>query len=393
MKTINTSGRTISKVAFIINSRDIGGTEKRYTRLWRYFRYELNIDADLLINYSLLAKLDTIGLANLSDEGIRILGLRWQYKYDGNLIDRAFSVMKEAVDITISHIQSRYFISRTDRYDVVHGILGGIRYLSNFNETTGKVFSYQDSLYAIMGSLKKSFYKRAFEKRYFVNVASKTLMKRLLEEGLVNYGNIFVDPCTFADYSGIHLNGKENWVVFAGRTSEEKNPFLFLEAAKKVCQIREDIRFFLLGRGPLDPEIMKYLEENRLHRFVTHKFANDPVEILQKSLVFVSLQKYENYHSQALLEGMACGNAIIATDVGETGLHITDKTGILIKPDSEELKNAINYLLDNRQNAIERGHNARKEVLEKFTIERYSDFILEIYRKAIHDRRQNRQIK
>jgi len=121
---------------------------------------------------------------------------------------------------------------------------------------------------------------------------------------------------------------------------------------------------------------------SNVSEFVTIQFASQPTEILNQSAIFVSLQAADNYPSQSLLEAMACGNAIIATDVGETWRLVDETNGIRIPPSAHALTNAVVTLLQSAQLA-EYGRVSRQRVLAEHTAERYFEYITSVYWKVV----------
>jgi glycosyltransferase involved in cell wall biosynthesis len=89
------------------------------------------------------------------------------------------------------------------------------------------------------------------------------------------------------------------------------------------------------------------------------------------------LQRVNNYPSQSILEAIACGAAIIATDVGETRNFLDDDCAILINLDVDELILAIKKLLSDEELRLSLAENARKKVLGNHSIERYSNYFCE----------------
>jgi len=88
---------------------------------------------------------------------------------------------------------------------------------------------------------------------------------------------------------------------------------------------------------------------------------------------FIVLPLHPNRGSDAvghttLLESMAMGKAVIVSATPAVADYVDDwKTGILVKPyDVKEMRVAIEYLLDNPQEAEKIGKNARKVIEEKF---------------------------
>ena len=103
-----------------------------------------------------------------------------------------------------------------------------------------------------------------------------------------------------------------------------------------------------------------------------------PWEYLQKSKIFISIQQKENYPSQSLLEAMACENAIIASDVGETRLLVTENEGILVKLDAEEIADAIIKLITNTKLIERLGKNGRIKATSNHTLEKFTEYFINI---------------
>jgi glycosyltransferase involved in cell wall biosynthesis len=101
-------------------------------------------------------------------------------------------------------------------------------------------------------------------------------------------------------------------------------------------------------------------------------------EIYSKSK-FVVLPLHCNRGSDAagqtaLLEAMAMGKAVVASRSPSLLDYVDNwKTGIFVKPyDAKDMKSAIQYLLDNPEEADKIGKNARKAVEDKFNHKIYA---------------------
>ena len=90
--------------------------------------------------------------------------------------------------------------------------------------------------------------------------------------------------------------------------------------------------------------------------------------------VFVSIQTTNNYPSQSVLEAMGCGNAIIATDVGDTRMFINENNGILINLEVSKLVNAIETLYLNKDLREQLGIYAYSYVRENHSIEKMAEY-------------------
>ena len=87
---------------------------------------------------------------------------------------------------------------------------------------------------------------------------------------------------------------------------------------------------------------------------------------------------------RTIIEAMACGKVVIATDMGGPREIIENKIdGFLVNPKADELAKTILEILNDEELIKSMGKNARKKVFEKFSIERqireiermYSDLI------------------
>ena len=95
--------------------------------------------------------------------------------------------------------------------------------------------------------------------------------------------------------------------------------------------------------------------------------------------VFGSLKEFEY---------MAMGKPIIATNPGQASQSfINTKTGILVQAgESEQIANAVSYLMDNPDDAVSMGQAARKEVLEKYTWKHNAERVFNVCRTVMSEK-------
>jgi len=94
-------------------------------------------------------------------------------------------------------------------------------------------------------------------------------------------------------------------------------------------------------------------------------------EYLQASDIFVLPTENEAF-GLSLVEAMACGLAVISTDVGGVADIIQHrKTGITVPASNDEgLQTALNELLRDRKLRHQLGISAHKNALERFSVSR-----------------------
>jgi glycosyltransferase involved in cell wall biosynthesis len=169
-------------------------------------------------------------------------------------------------------------------------------------------------------------------------------------------------------------------VVFAGRLIPEKNPTLFVEACALVRERVPHARFFVLGEGPLRVEVMTLVRQLGLEACVAVGWHEHVESVLGEALVFVSVQRMDNYPSQALLEAMACGAAVVATDVGLTRKLVDETVGALVKATPTDVAAAVARLLETPSRTTAMGRRGRERVVQHHSMESYLDYLEDLYR-------------
>lgn len=187
-------------------------------------------------------------------------------------------------------------------------------------------------------------------------------------------GSCVVTPNSFIDYTHYYpVYPKKPWVVFLGRLEPIKNPMVFMEAVKEIELTHSDmeVSFYVMGTGSMLGAMQQFASQNNLKKVTFTGLHPHPWEILRVSSVFVSLQRDENYPSQSLIEAMACENAVIVTDVGDTRQLVTEKEGVLVQDDPAQVAHNIVKLLMDEDLRKQKGQCARQKVLDNHTLDRF----------------------
>lgn len=268
---------------------------------------------------------------------------------------------------------------------VFSGILPLMFYMERKPNRPKVIYSDMDSWFTDIHPPSGSFWYRkyfsfnyALENSDTVDFLSPYVLKGVRERGIrIPDERVSISPCSFTDYSKCEVGDKKKFeVAFAARLEPDKNPMLYLKAARDILKKHPGVKFHLLGEGTLVNEIKDFIEDNRLKESVHFSFHPNPPEIFKNASVFVSLQANNNYPSQSILEAMGCGCAVVAPDNGDTHLLVKENTGILIPLEKNSLVAALEKLISSPELAHHLGLNARKFVLENHTIERYSEYFL-----------------
>ena len=88
----------------------------------------------------------------------------------------------------------------------------------------------------------------------------------------------------------------------------------------------------------------------------------------------------------SLLEAAAVGKPMISCEIGTgtTFVNAASETGLVIKPGSpHDLREAMQYLLDNPDTAAKMGRNAQKRYRELFTAEQQAESYHKLYQSLL----------
>jgi starch synthase len=184
-------------------------------------------------------------------------------------------------------------------------------------------------------------------------------------------------------------------VAFVGRITRQKGVSHLLGAAH---QFSPDVQLVLCAGAPDTPEIaaevaaaVTELARSRTGVFWVREML--PIgkirEILSAATVFVCPSVYEPL-GIVNLEAMACGTAVVASDVGGIPEVVADGvTGSLVHYDPDDpggyqagLAKAVNALLADPERAERYGKAGRQRCIAEFSWARIAEQTLEIYRKV-----------
>lgn len=151
-----------------------------------------------------------------------------------------------------------------------------------------------------------------------------------------------------------------------------KNHAMFLQAAALINQVIPDTRFALVGDGPLRSQLEDMNQELGLASKVTLFGEQRDVGTYLSAFDIAVLTSDTEGCSNALIEAMALGKPIVATDVGGNREVVNHgETGLLVpRDDPEALAEAIITLLRDTDTAHAMGQRAKDWVVTQFSLER-----------------------
>lgn len=172
-------------------------------------------------------------------------------------------------------------------------------------------------------------------------------------------------------------------IVYVARLVTIKGHEYFLRAAAKVLKTN-DAKFYVIGNGPRMEFLKKLTCDLKIQNDVTFTggiYWPQIYYVLSNIAdICVSSSLTENFPFY-ILECMAAGKPVVATDVGGVSEAVIDGVnGYLVPPkDPESLARAIINLIENPEETREMGFKSRKIVEQRFSIEGMTEKLGEIY--------------
>ncbi|MDT7538081.1 MAG: hypothetical protein QOI82_1666 [Actinomycetota bacterium] len=148
-----------------------------------------------------------------------------------------------------------------------------------------------------------------------------------------------------------------------------------------LAQLRSPVHLDIAGEGPERDRLQLAAEQRGLDVSLLGA-RRDVAVLLQSADVFV-LPSLEEGMSNALMEAMAAGLPIVATDVGGNREVLGD-TGVLCRAgDPADLARTLQGLLDDPEGARAMGCTARRRAEERFRVDAFAEAHVTLYRRLL----------
>lgn len=172
----------------------------------------------------------------------------------------------------------------------------------------------------------------------------------------------------------------EKQIIFAGRLSREKGIDNLIEIAKNLPN---DIHLIILGSGPEEEKIKELAESKNNVHFLGFQPKEKTIPLIRGSDILIQPSLAEGI-SSTLLEAMACGTVVVASDVGGNSEIIeNDKTGFLLNPKNpEEFVSKIISIVSDKENS-RLIVSAAKNVVQRYDWNHVGKLYLNIYESLL----------
>ncbi|MGB3008465.1 MAG: glycosyltransferase family 4 protein [Chitinophagaceae bacterium] len=158
-------------------------------------------------------------------------------------------------------------------------------------------------------------------------------------------------------------------VLFIARFTAHKQPLSLINAFAKTLMANPKLHLLMVGEGDQKQMAKELIDSHGLnHKITLHSFRQDVPDVLANADIFVLPSLWEGLPI-GLLEAMAMGKAVIASNVDGTSEIIVDNlNGLLVNTNnlSEELTTALLKLSDDASLRRQFGQKAIETINDKF---------------------------
>lgn len=174
-------------------------------------------------------------------------------------------------------------------------------------------------------------------------------------------------------------------ISIVGRLTLQKDHATFLRAARLVIQAVPDVRFLVIGDGPLRDQLEQLSRALGIDEHVTFLgYRQDVLSLMARSDVLV-LSSVQEGLPNVILEALALGKPVVATHVGGVPEVIrSGETGVIVPPeDPRGLADAICWVLRNPGQATRLGQLGQARVTAEFSVQTMAQKTAAVYRSVL----------
>jgi glycosyltransferase involved in cell wall biosynthesis len=310
---------------------------------------------------------------------VRILNIP-TYHNPLNILKLARLFKEHKPDIIHAHI---YFAATIGR---LAGLLSGVPVMINHVHSTYRHYSIANLWMEkiLSKSTNKIICVSDSVKRYLIDSQKCPEDKLIVIHNGVPKKDILMDKNKFRESLG--LTADDMVITSVASLFENKGHKILLQAIHALKNKYERIKCLIVGAGPLEEDLKKQSKALGLENTVIFLGVRDDVpNILTASDIFTLTSIDREGHPVSILEAMAYGTVVVASQIGGVGEIIThNENGLLVAPANVDLlAGALGGLISDMGLRTRLKESADKSYREKFDIKFMVDKLNRLYHECL----------
>lgn len=292
--------------------------------------------------------------------------LEFLYLFPGLFLVSFWSLIKHNKEIIVIHCQGLV--------PTVVGLILGKMFAKRIISSTHNLYFFpKTGLYKNFARLIFSFVDKILTP---TKVAKKELTRIGVPSDKIQLFRYWVNLQVFTPLNKQSAKQKLGWkrftVFFVGRLIETKGVNLLLEAIKNT---RLNIDFVIAGTGPLKSSIQQMVNNVSNLRYLGRiENQNLPLYYSAADVVVVPSLVDEGF-GFVVMESVACGTPVLASNKGGLADAVSKETGRLFQPTPRKLRDYLSYIQANKKVYDKMKNSCRKYALENFSAANIIDII------------------
>jgi len=131
----------------------------------------------------------------------------------------------------------------------------------------------------------------------------------------------------------------ERMIIYVGRFVEAKGLRELIQAFQQLARQDDKLSLALIGDGVMKAELVSLIDASSLQGRVRIPGGQPPDQVAEWICAsnVLTLPSWSEGYPNVVVEGLACGRPVVATDVGGTREILNKSNGILIEPRKSEI--------------------------------------------------------
>jgi glycosyltransferase involved in cell wall biosynthesis len=219
-------------------------------------------------------------------------------------------------------------------------------------------------IHSIADRISATYTRKVLEQADFLVTVSEDLRQKALAMGAKpETSRAVVNGCDLSIFHvrdraearrQLNLDLDAEIVLYIGRMDLRKGLRELVEASAKLHTTRPKLQAYMVGEGPDRPQIVDAIESAAATGYI-HTLAPcppDDVAVWMAAADLITLPSYMEGCPNVVLEALACGRPVVATQVGGIPEIMSDACGRLIPPrDPTALRDALEAVLSTQWDA------------------------------------------
>ncbi len=197
-----------------------------------------------------------------------------------------------------------------------------------------------------------------------------------------------VEEISSVETNPSHNNPHSNvQALFVGRLVNQKDPFTLVRAISALPQtLQDNFHLTIVGDGPLATPLQHELKNLNLQdrvKIVDRMERSDLFALYHRMDLFVLTSHWEGL-PRSILEAMAHGLPIIATDVGGSAEAVGEDAGLLVPEENvSALVQALRTLIQDKELREKMGQAGHQKTLNEFSLAYMCAQTMQVYKQIL----------